>query len=440
MNSFIAKINNFTKDYAHEPVPEDKRCGAWKIFVVWAVSMVCLPAMMLGFTVGNGLPFPQMVSAIILGQFILAVITSVSAYIGGKLHLPSSALLQVTFGTHGVKIISSCIALAVLGWYGFQLEVFTMALQGIAKEEFAFDLPKVPVMVVFGLLMSLSAIIGFKGINFISQLTVPFLLIILAAPIVKLWPEIDWNAIMHATPENIMPFGAAITMILGSVSLAMLICPDYSRYAKTDRHAVTGIFTATLFASGGFVLYAAFVMLITRETDFVRIMYDYGIGWPALFAIILVTWTTNDTNNYIGGLALTAVFPKAKKWVLSLICAFVGTAFAIIGVAANFVPWLSLMGVLFSPAAGAYIADYFMHKNVYKKLNDISLPKMRPESKIAWAGGVLIGWMSTPADNLGGGMTHITGSAAIDGLLIAVLIQVIANYVMIKKFNRFAAA
>jgi cytosine permease len=437
MKRFIEKINHFTKDYAHEVVPIDQRRHAWRIFAIWSVSVVCLPVMMIGFVLGQSMSFPQMVGVIILGQFLLAAITSVSAYIGGKLHYPSSVLLQVTFGKHGVKFISICIALAVLGWYGFQLEVFTIALKGIAYKEFGLDLPSLPIIICFGLLMSLTSVIGFKGLDFISRLSVPILIIVLAFPLIRAWPDIDWNAVISFVPENPMRFGAGISMILGSVSLGMLISPDYARYSRNEVHAVSGVFLATFISASLFIFYAALVMLATGKTDFVEIMYHYGMGWPALLAIILTTWTTNDTNNYIGGIALTSVFPKAKKWMLSLICAMFGTIFAIIGVADNFVPWLMLLGIVFSPAAGAYITDYFIYKSAYKNLANLDVPNMRLESKISWLSGVLLGWFTMPKENLGAGLFELTSVPALDGLICAIIVHLALAKFLHAKNPRF---
>ena len=76
----------------------------------------------------------------------------------------------------------------------------------------------------------------------------------------------------------------------------------------------------------------------------------------------MATWTTNVTNAYSGGLALSNLlgFTESKFTVTTGIAGAVGTLLAAFGLLNAFQSFLSLMSALIPPLAGVIIAAYWI--------------------------------------------------------------------------------
>ena len=81
-----------------------------------------------------------------------------------------------------------------------------------------------------------------------------------------------------------------------------------------------------------------------------------------LVALVLATWTTNVTNAYSGGLALSNLlgFDESKFKVTTGVAGAIGTLLAAFGLLNAFQSFLSLMSALIPPLAGVLIASYWI--------------------------------------------------------------------------------
>lgn len=81
-----------------------------------------------------------------------------------------------------------------------------------------------------------------------------------------------------------------------------------------------------------------------------------------LIALVLATWTTNVTNAYSGGLALSNLlgFDESKFKITTGISGAIGTLLAAFGLLNAFQGFLSLMSALIPPLAGVIIAAYWI--------------------------------------------------------------------------------
>ncbi len=72
----------------------------------------------------------------------------------------------------------------------------------------------IPLMVVFGLLFSVTAIIGFKGLDIMSRVSVPLMFILLVASMVIATNHAGgWSGLLAKEPSQTLTFSAAVTMV-----------------------------------------------------------------------------------------------------------------------------------------------------------------------------------------------------------------------------------
>lgn len=154
---FFQKIDELTTDYAHSSVPLNKRRNAGALFGVWFVFLVNLAFIFFGLTLSKTASFVDVVLAMILTQLILGVLGGFTGYISAKTGLNAGMLLGHVFGRYGSIPIMFAIGLSLLGWFGFQLELFSQsitALLHIPSEFLVF------VIAISGVVMITSGVIG----------------------------------------------------------------------------------------------------------------------------------------------------------------------------------------------------------------------------------------------------------------------------------------
>ena len=110
------------------------------------------------------------------------------------------------------------------------------------------------------------------------------------------------------------------------------------------------------------LLTGALMSVVTGQYDISAILASLGVPFVGLVALVLATWTTNVTNAYSGGLALSNLlgFDESKFKVTTGVAGAIGTLLAAFGLLNAFQGFLSLMSALIPPLAGVLIASYWI--------------------------------------------------------------------------------
>ena len=346
------KINQATVDYAHEPVPNDKRRGFLSLWSVWFVTLVNIAFFFFGFEVANKASFFDAFIALILAQIILGALGGLTAAGAAQSGLNAASLVNQSYGVIAGKIIAAIIGLSLLGWFGFQLEVFANYLADVLG--LGQDLIR-GVIILCGLFMLTSAVIGFRAVAWLSQLAAPLLIILLFSPIAMyIWQGgnlSDLTSERYITAEK-QPFGTLLGMFLGGAASLLIVAADIMRYGRNAKQAFAVTFSAQLVFSTLIFSFAFLIGRIYAGTDFMQIIGLIAPGVLGFVLLYLATWTTNDTNIYISSLAFSGIFKSLRKWVIAILCGLIGIGVAVSGlVVTHFMTWLVLLGVFFGPAA-----------------------------------------------------------------------------------------
>ena len=217
--------------------------------------------------------------------------------------------------------------------------------------------------IIWGIIMLATACAGFKGLKWLNYIAVPLLVIVclygLIAGIVK---NNGAQAIAAYAPETSAGLVFGISMVVASFALGGVISADYCRFAKSRsdvvKSSIVGVIPAGLFM----LVTGALMSIVTGEYDISSILASLGVPFLGLVALVLATWTTNVTNAYSGGLALSNLlgFDESKFTITTGIAGAIGTLLAAIGLLDAFQGFLSLMSGLIPPLAGVIIASYWV--------------------------------------------------------------------------------
>lgn len=362
-----------TGDYVTRVIPQDKRKSGLNLFNTTAGWIICLSTMFTSGTLVAHMSFKNTLLAGIIGMAILTIYGAPMAGIGSKLGVSTTMIARHTFGKAGAVVFGLINALLNgIGWFAFQAAFFGLTMSELFPQTFLAN----PVVgsVLGGILMTLTAMFGYKGISILSFIAVPLIIVLsLFGGIAGVESSGGWaNLLSHNTSDNSMTLFQGITAVVGNAALGAVILSDITRYGKKP-------LTGAISAAGGYMVGGVFCILagaamsigaiipsIGTTPNLPKVMLAIGLGLGALVVLVLAQWTTNTANVYSGSLSVGAFVPLKQTWVV-LILGTVGTLLAAFNVYALFIPFLNILGTTLPPIAGVILADYYFITRFVKK-------------------------------------------------------------------------
>lgn len=350
-------------------IKAEQRQSWTSIAMVWAGGMICVPCLMIGgvFTSG-GLSILEIILSILIGYGLICAYMIFIGMQACDTGLPVSVMAEGALGKQGARyIISTILAIACVGWFGIQSATCGSAFASMIANIMGKDAPSNAMVVictiVWGIIMLITACAGFKGLKWLNYIAVPLLVIVCLYGIIAGIIQHDGGAaIVNYAPAQSSGLVFGISMTVASFALGGVISADYCRYAKSRadvvKSSIVGVIPAGLFM----LLTGAIMSIVTGQYDISAILANLGVPVLGLIALVLATWTTNVTNAYSGGLALSNLlgFDESKFTITTGIAGAIGTLLAAFGLLNAFQGFLSLMSGIIPPLAGVLIAHYWI--------------------------------------------------------------------------------
>ena len=404
-------------DYEFSPVPDEKK-NTWKAQVfVWLGVGFCLTAFTLGGQIALGLGFWPTVAAVLVGGIILTVVGALVGAIGVRSGLSSTVSSRFTFGTYGAIIFGLINALCNFGWFGYQCTFFGSSITSMFKLAAGIEVNLTACIVIGGLLMMITAIVGYKGIKVLSQFGVPLLFLLVIGGVIKTFTVVPAGEIVSAPPVEPISFATAVSLMVGSFIVGVSIVQDFTRYSKTVKDSSIGIVLGFTIGYPAVVICGAIFACAFQSNDLTNTLINVlGFGYIAAFIIVIATWTTNDNNLYQSVLGLTNACHGIINWL---------------------VPFLNILCVVVPPITGAMLADFYILKNAdnYRfELMD-KIPNVRPDTSIGAIVGCLVGLcMNEPPVGFG-----VPFMVRLSTIVPSALVAMACSVVMVLIANQFTA-
>ena len=350
-------------------IQAEQRQSWQSIALVWAGGMICVPCLMVGGVLSSGgLSLVQIVASILIGYGLICAYMIFIGMAACDTGLPVSVLAEGALGRKGARyIISTLLAIACVGWFGIQSatcgQAFASMVADMMGMEGASSTMVVISSIVWGVIMLITACAGFKGLKWLNYLAVPLLVVVCLYGLIAGIVRNDGGAAIAAyAPAQSAGMVFGISMVVASFALGGVISADYCRFAKSRsdvvKSSIVGVIPAGLFM----LLTGALMSIVTGQYDISAILASLGVPLFGLIALVLATWTTNVTNAYSGGLALSNLlgFDESRFTITTGIAGGIGTLLAAFGLLNAFQGFLSLMSALIPPLAGVIIAGYWV--------------------------------------------------------------------------------
>ena len=370
-------------DYALSHVDNNHKKGFFSMLVVMLGFTFFSASMLTGGTLGTGLTFKNFFIAVLIGNLILSIYTGILAYIGSKTSLSMHLLTRYSFGEKGSYLASFITSITQIGWFGVGITMFAIPTSN------RFGINVYLLVAITGVLMTSTAYFGMKSLTILSAIAVPSIAILGSTSIFLAVNSVGGvNSLFNIEPINELSLITAITLCVGSFISGGTVTPDFTRFSKNKKVAVSTTIIAFFIGNSLMFLFGAIGAMVTGNSDVTDVMFSQGLVIPAILVLGLNIWTTNDNALYTAGLGLSNI-TKINKKTLVLISGFIGTVFSI-WLNNNFVGFLNFLNSMLPPVGGIIISDYFfIRKQNYLNINDMKFEKVNWISIISFLCGFI---------------------------------------------------
>ncbi len=415
-------------NFEREQIPFDEKRSWLAMLSVLVTIGVDLSSVFLGSDLASSMPMNDAILSVILGSSILAFMYTLCAIVGQRTSLTTSLIIEYVLGEKIAKVFALVICTSLLGWFGVQVGFFAENIQVIIDEIFHLKLDVWVYSLIGGILMTSTAIIGYKAIEKLSLYSVPFLL---ALMLITVSLALNSNGIpSNEIDKQVMSIFEGASLCISILIVGAITAPDFSRWSRNTKECTLSSFLGILIGNSFMIIVSIILVKAMLSDDIMRIFISLGIAIPGIFVLTLAQWTTNTTNVYSSSLGASVVFKKVPAKLLSIIIGALGTLLAISGIYNNFFTFLNLLAIFIAPIGGIYTAEYYICKNRLQSLK--SDDKQSFASSLIWLISAVFTYCVTPAPD-GLEIISITTIAPLDGFIFAFLLQAIVGNILKSK-------
>lgn len=390
-----------TGDAVRSRLPQSKRLGFWSnTFILWGLVLT-VSSLLVGGLVGSQLSFKEAMIVIAMAGVFNSVISILIGIIGVRTGYTSAMVFRFSFGDTGVILPNLIMSIITVVWFAVILNLTRDAfvnLVGVTPESsFLFW----TITLVMGIIFLLPAYKTMKWIAFVDYVAVPAIVFILVSTI---WIALDLGgglaAIIARAPQASASALVVFTAAAGGWLHANTVIADFTRFYKTEKQAVLGLFLTygvlMVLQYAGATLGA----LATGQWNVFLVMEQFGLLEITFGVLFLGSWSTAMAAIYFAANLMAAPpIPeykneeKTRKLVL-LISWGIAMLLSWYGPDQVFNFFLQFLSWLVGPIAITVIVDYWMlpkRKDLYEK---VGVPDMKynPAAYVAWIAGFLLGY------------------------------------------------
>lgn len=360
-------------DYPLSEVPSGARQGLFSTAILLFGFTFFTATMFAGGKIGMAFDFTTLLWAAVIGNLLLGLYAAVLGLIACRSGLNSVLMGRFCFGEVGSKLSDMLLGFTQIGWYAWGTATIAIILVKI------LGLPEgltIPLMVLFGFGFCVTAFIGYKGLDLLSRVAVPAMLVLL---VVSLWiatRDIGGLAgLLAVEPKESMSLSVAITLVFGTFVSGATQATNWTRFAMSGRVAVLASLFGFFIGNGLMIVAGAYGAIVYQQPDVVEVLVLQGLSMAAVVMLFLNLWTTQDNTIYNFAAAGCNLLRTGKRKTVTLVGAGIGTLLAIGGMYEMLIPFLILLGSVIPPIGGVIMADFFYgHRARYPKLADVRLP------------------------------------------------------------------
>lgn len=344
-------------DYPLTIVPRAARRPVWSLAIVLLGFTFFTPTMLAGAGIAPSFGFEGFLLVATLGSLVLGLYVSAVGWIGARTGLTTVVMSRYAFGDRGSKLVSLLLGGTQVGWYGVTVATLALLVQQVTGWQ--GDVAQWLLILASGAVMGVTAYFGYRGMELLSIVSVPLLLVLAAWVTWRSFAEISATGGLGAiAPTGEATIAVAITAIVGTFASGGTQAPNWTRFARTPRQGFVAGLIAFFVGELLMVFFGGIGALAFGIGDFVEVLFALNlVGWGLVF-LIANLWTTNDNTAYNFGVAGAELFNANTKKPFVIGGVVIGTLLAL-PIYNNLIGYLAWLGILIPPVGGVIIGDWF---------------------------------------------------------------------------------
>lgn len=382
--------------HAESPLTEtplSQRKGFFPIALVLFSFTFFTGTMFAGGKIGVAFEFTDILWIVAIGNLLLGAYAAALGFISARSGLNTVLMGRFCFGNWGSKLSDFILGFAELGWFAWGTATLAISLGKILGFS---DSLLIPLMVLFGLGFSITAIVGFKGLEYLSRVSIPLMFILLVTSIVLATKEIGgWTGLTSVQPTETLTLAIAITMVFGTFASGATQITNWTRMSKSGKIAIWACLVSFVIGNGLMVLAGAWMAIVYQQPDIVEVLVLQGLSIAAVVMLCLNLWTIQGPAIYSVSTAACHMVRSERRKTMVLVAAVAGIILAAAGMYELLIPFLLLLGAIIPPLGGVIMADYWIrHKGKYPLLAEANIPNFNWIGLIAYFTGAIVAYVS----------------------------------------------
>ena len=411
------------EDFPREPIPQSERKPWWSIGMVWTGVYVSMAGILDGLAVIGGLSFYKGIVALLIGFFIFLALTALQGSVGTETGLSTYMIARDSFGLKGSQAVSLISFVVNFGWYAINTRALAESVAVLAGGGNVNAL-----CFIFGLLMMITAILGYKGIEALSTPAVIYTFFFMIISTIRVFASghVSFTEIVTRAPlGEPLSFATVVSIIVGAMAAGAVNAPDIMRFSRKSKDNFKGLYIIGLPLAIMQPIAAMLLALAAGSSDFATVMLEMGGFWGFIM-IVLGAWTSNDNALYSSSLALSEVIKGVKRWKLAIIIGIVASILTSFIDLSMYADLMLLMGAFTIPIIGITLSDFYI------------LPKIGLDRGLALKNGeninmaAIITWIAGGVLEASLDFGVIPNKTGIPGVVLTVLLATVLYTIIMK--------
>jgi len=355
-----------------EPTTDEvRRLSGLDFAVLWGDLGIGLLVLVTGALLVPALGLPTALLAIVVGSILGCLPLAFVGRAGAREGLPGMVLLRPVLGTRGSYLPSVLNVLQLVGWTAFELWAMALVASRVAAPLGAGSFYLwLAVAAILCLLLSLGGPVVVVR-RWMERFGVWILGGVAVWVTVRLLTSVDLAAMWSAPGKGGFPtFGPAVDLVVAMPISWVPLVADYSRFARRGVSSAGGTYTGYLIANIWLYSLGALLVLGAGAAPSPAGIGDAiaALAGGALVLVVLLVGETDEAFADIYSAAVSAqnLVPRLRQRTGVIAVSAIGVAVAVWlfgqpeqGVLA-FESFLLLIGSIFVPLFGVFLADYFV--------------------------------------------------------------------------------
>lgn len=394
------------------PVPDDRRrLGGFDFFVLWGDLAVGLLVMLTGSLLVPGLGLPEALLAIVVGSLLGCIPLALVGLAGAREGIPGMVLFRPVLGVRGSYLPSLLNIVQLIGWTGFEFWAMSevasrMSLRLFGHSSYWISLAAVvvfcTVLALGGPILAVRKWLGRFGAWVVLGVGCWITYRVLTtAPLAVLW---------HRSGSGAYPghFWIAVDLVIAMPVSWLPLVADFNRFARRDTSGAAGTYWG--YAAGNAWFYALGALLVLgaglaeqSPAGLAAAIAALAGGWVVLLTLLVGETDEAFADIYSSAVSSQNLHDRIPQRPAIVVIALAGAAIAAwLGVrpgsaTGTYESFLFLLGSVFVPLFGVFVADYFVlgnrgHDAASLFPEDRASGTEKPGSITPWRARALLPW------------------------------------------------